>query len=341
MSQITVYDIAKEAKVSVATVSRVLNGTAPVKDTTKAKILKIIQKYQFQPNAAARSLIRKETGIIGVVLPDITNPFFPEVFNGAEGEARRLGYTFFLCNSFGDYKKESEYLNLMLEKRVDGILFLGGRINLKSCDPHLVEEMVSASRKIPIVLINGNLKDAGLARVITDEYAGAVMAARHLIELGHTDIGFIGGEKHLSTTSQKISAFRKSLRDAGLKVREEWILPDDFSVDSGRLQMLKLLEGKERPTAVCCVNDFTAIGAMKSAIEHGLRIPQDISIIGFDDIPLAHHMIPELSTISQQSSLLGETAMRTLRQMISKEKTKKLTSLQPELIVRSSTGPRL
>lgn len=338
MKEVTVYDIAKEAKVSVATVSRVLNGTAPVKDTTRARIEAIIQKHQFQPNALARSLIKKETGIIGVILPDITNPFFPEVFSGAEQEAQKTGHNFFLCNSMGNYAKESEFLNIMQEKRVDGILFMGGRINLKECDPLLVQEVVEHANKIPLVLINGSLKNADLTRVVTDEYAGAVSAVQHLIGLGHRDIGFIGGENHMTTTSIKIRAFRKTLKEAGLPVREEWILPDSFSVDSGRQQMEKLLKLPAKPTAVLCVNDFTAIGAIKTAIENGLKIPDDLSIVGFDDIPLAHHVIPELTTVSQQANELGRTAVKLLRQLMNKEKVKKRTSLEPQLIIRQSTA---
>ncbi|MFC5407130.1 LacI family DNA-binding transcriptional regulator [Cohnella soli] len=338
MRQITIYDIAKEAKVSVATVSRVLNGTAPVKASTRAKIEALIQKYQFQPNAMARSLLSKETGIIGVIVPDLTNPFFPEVFAGAEQEAQESGHTFLLCNTMGSYAKESEYLNIMQEKRVDGIVFIGGRINLKDCEPELVQEVVEHANKIPLVLVNGNLKNTELTRVVTDEYTGTLLAMRHLIELGHTQIGFIGGESHMTTTSIKLRAFRKALRDEGIPVREEWILPDSFSVDSGRQMMQKLLDMKEQPTAVCCVNDFTAIGAIKTAVENGLKVPDDISIVGFDDIPLAHHVIPELTTVSQQANELGRMAIKVLRQMMNKGKTKKLTALEPQLVVRQSTA---
>src|SRR5690606_17453581 len=141
MANITIYDIAREADVSVATVSRVLNDTAPVKASTRERIMAIIEKHQFQPNALARSLLKKETGTIAVVLPDITNPFFPEVFWGAENEARDKGYTFFLCNTAGDYSRESEYLTILREKRVDGIIFIGGRINLLQCPEPLAQEL--------------------------------------------------------------------------------------------------------------------------------------------------------------------------------------------------------
>jgi LacI family transcriptional regulator len=337
MKQITVYDIAAEANVSVATVSRVLNGTAPVKNSTRIKVENLIQKYQFQPNAMARSLIKKETGIIGVILPDLTNPFFPEVFSGAEKEARITGHNFFLGNTIGEYEKESEYLNLMQEKRVDGILFLGGRINLRDCDPQLVQEVVEHSARIPIVLINGELKGTDLTRVVVDEYAGTQEAVKYLIEIGHKKIGFLGGENHMTTTSSKIRAFRKTMRDAGIPIRENWILTDSFSVDSGRLMMKRLLDQAEKPTAIVCVNDFTAIGAIKTANENGLRVPEDVSIVGFDDIPLAHHVIPELTTVSQQANLLGETAVRVLRQLMNKEKVRRVTTIEPKLIVRQST----
>lgn len=339
MKQVTVYDIAKEAKVSVATVSRVLNGTAPVRASTRAKIEAIMHKHQFQPNALARSLSKRETGIIGVILPDITNPFFPEVFSGIVQEGQETGYTFFLCDTMGHYEKESEFLNIMQEKRVDGILFMGGRINLNDCDGALVQEVVEHANKIPLVLVNGNLKHTELTRVATDEYEGTTLAVRHLLELGHTKIGFIGGQSHMATTLVKLRAFRKCMREAGLPIRDEWVLPEDFSVDAGIRQMHRLLALPERPTAVCCVNDFTAIGAMKTALEQGLRVPDDISIVGFDDIVLAHHFVPELTTVSQQAHELGRTAVSVLRRLINKERVKKLTSLQPKLVVRQSTAP--
>lgn len=340
MRQVTIYDIAKEANVSVSTVSRVLNYTAPVKGSTRAKVEDIIQKYNFQPNAMARSLLTNETGIIGVIVPDITNPFFPEVFAGAEEEAQESGHTFLLSNTIGDYAKESQYLSILREKRVDGIIFLGGRINLKHCEEHLVQELVQCANVIPTVLVNGALRKTDLIRVVTDESAGTALAVRHLSELGHREIGFIGGESHMTTTSIKLRAFRKTMKDEGLDVREEWLLPDSFSIDSGKQQMLKLLAMEERPTAVFCVNDYTAIGAIKAATEAGLTIPNDMSIVGFDDIPLAHHFIPELTTVSQQAHELGRTAVKVLKAMMNKEKVKKLTSLEPQLIIRQSSGPR-
>jgi len=337
--QVTVYDIAEEAQVSVATVSRVLNGSAPVSRSTRAKIEAIMRKHHYQPNAVARSLTKKETGIIGVLLPDITNPFFPEVFSGIEQEGLASGHTFFLCNTLGDYGRESHFLRLMREKQVDGILFMGGRVNLKACDPALAGELAELARRIPLVLVNGDVKDAGLTRVATNEAAGTTLAVRHLIGLGHTRIGFLGGAPHMSTTAVKLRSFRRALKEAGIAVRASWLISGGFSADAGREQMERLLEQKELPTAVCCVNDFTAIGAIKAAAERGLRVPDDISVVGFDDILLARHVMPELTTVSQRAGELGRTAVRVLRELMAGvEGVKRTTMLEPRLMLRQSTA---
>ncbi|MCM2997152.1 MULTISPECIES: LacI family DNA-binding transcriptional regulator [Paenibacillus] len=339
MTPITIYDIAKEANVSVSTVSRVLNDTAPVRASTREKVMAIIEKHQFQPNALARSLIKKETGTIAIILPDITNPFFPEVFWGAENEARDKGYTFFLCNTGGDHSRESEYLTILREKRVDGIIFLGGRINLQHCPEEMAQELIEAGKHLPIVLVNGNIAKSGLHRIYTDEAAGAVLATQHLLDLGHREIAFVGGLKEMATTMVKVKAIQKKLKEHGLEIPKERLLLGDFSIDSGKEQMARLLEQQNPPTAVICVNDYTAIGAIKATIEHGLSIPGDISIVGYDDTPLASAVIPELTTVSQNTYQLGKLAVDLLHDLIGGGKTKKQTALQPELIIRQSTGP--
>ncbi|EHS57546.1 LacI family DNA-binding transcriptional regulator [Paenibacillus sp. Aloe-11] len=339
MTPITIYDIAREANVSVSTVSRVLNDTAPVRASTREKIMSIIEKHQFQPNALARSLIKKETGTIAIILPDITNPFFPEVFWGAENEARGLGYTFFLCNTAGDHGRESEYLSILREKRVDGIIFLGGRINLQNCPEEMAQELIEMGKRQPIVLVNGNLARSGFHRVYTDEAAGAMQAAEHLLTLGHREIAFVGGLQKMSTTMVKVKAVQKKLQEYGLEIPKERLRLGSFSIDDGKRLMSELLEQDNPPTAVICVNDYTAIGAIKAAINHGLSIPNDISIVGFDDTPLASAVIPELTTVSQNTYQLGKLAVDVLHELINQGKPRKQTILQPQLVVRQSTGP--
>lgn len=337
MKQVTIYDIAKEAKVSVATVSRVLNNTAPVKDSTRTKIMESIDKYQFQPNALARSLIRKETGTLGIILPDITNPFYPEVISGINSQANELGYTFFLCDTHGDYDKESQYLNELQEKQVDGILLLGGRINLNRCKPEMVEEVIGAASRVPVVLVNGNLPGSKLHRVFTDEAKGAELATRYLIEQGHQNIAFIAGNSNMSTTEQKVKGFKKVVKEYGLNVPKEHILYGDFSMSWGEKAMTALLDLPSCPSAVFCINDNTAVGAVKAAFKKGLKIPQDVSIVGFDDIQLASVINPELTTVSQKTDLLGRTAVNVLHKLIIKETVKRHTIIEPELMIRGSS----
>jgi LacI family transcriptional regulator len=339
MKQITVYDIAHEARVSVATVSRVLNGTAPVKASTRERVLEVINKHQFQPNALARSLIKKESGMIGMIMPDIGNPFFPEVFLGAEKEARARGYAIFLCNTMGEQEKESEYLALLQEKRVDGIVFLGGRINQVRSKAELARELVDCAARLPVVLVNGNMPRVSLPRVITDEAAGFRLAAQHLIDLGHRELRFIGGEGSITATVQKVQALKAVMEENGLPFRPDMVLYGGFSIACGQSLMQTVLAEENRPTAVMCVNDSVAVGAVKAALEAGVNIPGELSVTGFDDTLLATSITPELTTVSQNSHALGEQAVQLLHQMISGEKGRKLTVLEPKLICRQSTGP--
>ncbi|WP_059040517.1 LacI family DNA-binding transcriptional regulator [Paenibacillus rubinfantis] len=345
MKPITVYDIAKEANVSVATVSRVLNNTAPVKKETRERINELISKYQFQPNALARSLSKKETGMIGIILPDITNPFFPEVLSGFDLEARKRGYTYFLCDTVSasvdsaeQYVRESQYLNALAEKQVDGIVMMGGRVDLAKPDTQLIEEVVEIGKRLPVLLVNGRLSKSGLNRVAVDERHGAELAAQHLIELGHRDIAIVGGYHQMSNTQQRTSAFMKKMEQTGHKVRKEWVIHGGFSVASGTGFMNQLLQLPQRPTAIFCLNDLVAIGVLKAAVRAGLRVPEDLSIIGYDDIPFASNSIPELTTVSLRTQELGRTAGEVLHQMITRTKVNKTTLLKPELVIRESTA---
>ncbi|MCK9860729.1 LacI family DNA-binding transcriptional regulator [Paenibacillus sp. ATY16] len=346
MKPVTVYDIAKEANVSVATVSRVLNNTAPVKKSTRDRIVELMNKYQFQPNALARSLSKKETGMIGIILPDITNPFFPSVLAGFEQEARNKGYTFFLCDTVstnGDskeqYERESQYLSLLMEKQVDGIVMIGGRINLAKPSEAMVNEVVDISKRVPTLLINGHLPGQNIHSVCVDEREGAELATQHLIDLGHRDIAFAGGYQSMANTLQRVQGFVKTMQKNGLKVRKEWLLDGGFTVEKGKLFMNYLLSLPERPTAVFCANDLIAIGALKAAYNAGLRVPEDLSLVGFDDVPYASNSIPELTTVSLKCYDIGKYAAEQLHKMIAKSKVSRRTKLRPELVIRESTAP--
>lgn len=275
--------------------------------------------------------------MIGVLFPDSSNMFFSEVFGGAERTAQKLGYTLFLCNTFSDFSRESEYLQLLCERQVEGLLFMGGRINAHPCSEALVQEVVNIQKKIPIVLINGSLPGDPCHRVKTDEYLGTQLIMQHLIDHGHRSIGFLGGNAKTTTTHEKLQAYKHTLEANNLSYRKEFVCFGDFSMSCGWQLMDRILMLRKRPTAIVGINDYVAIGAMKAVISRGMRIPEDFAIAGFDDTQLSYAMNPELTTVSQHSEQLGSEAMTILSKLIQKGKVKKVTVLEPKLIVRQST----
>jgi DNA-binding LacI/PurR family transcriptional regulator len=338
---ITIYDIAKEAKVSPATVSRVLTGSANVRPEKRDAILAIIEKYNYRPNALARSLINKASKTIGFILPDITNPFFAATFLEAEKHALTLGYTLILCNSMNDNlhnqtELESLYLKMLMEKQVDGIIIMGGRVNEKRPISKQVTELQEISRKTPLVFINGNMKGVKSYNIITDEVDGINKLVQYLVNLGHKNIGFIGGRKGITATEVKLSAFESTIKQLDLDYHPEWIIPSSFGVEDGYASMVELLSMRNRPTAVMTVNDFTAIGAINAAVDFGLQIPEDISITGFDGTHLTDMTRPTLTTVSQNYAMLGQKAIEAISTVSAGKKFPHKTIVPTQLLIKNS-----
>lgn len=338
---ITIYDIAKEANVSPATVSRVLTGSAKVNEVKKAAILELINKYNFRPNALARGLIYKASKSIGFILPDITNPFFAATFLEAEKHALGLGYTMVLCNSMNDNllnqtDLESLYLKMLLEKQVDGIIIMGGRVNEKAPSAEQTQELQEIARDKPVVFINGTMRQVDSHNITADEKDGVLKLVEYLAALGHRDIGFIGGRKGITSTDVKLSAFEKALEHFGLSYHAEWVVPSSFAIEDGYASMKKLLSQKTRPTAVMAVNDFTAIGAVNAAKDHGLAVPDDISITGFDGTYLTDICRPRITTVSQNYPELGRLAVDAVVQLSLGKKFKKNTLVETQLLIKDS-----
>jgi LacI family transcriptional regulator len=325
---LTIYDIAEEAHVSPATVSRVLTGNAKVSEKKKAIVQEIMDRHNFQPNALARSLLKKESMMIGFILPDITNPFFSAVFLEAEKHALNNGYTILLCNSMNDgtgnsTKIESLYMKTLLEKQVDGIILMGGRINETVTVRAHAEEVREVTRKVPVVMVNGRMAGVNCYRVRTNEEAGMVRLVEYLHKLGHRKVGFVAGLKGVTSTDSKVRTFLETAERLHMEYREEWIVPGAFSIEGGRESMITLLKNRELPTAVLAVNDFAAIGAVKAAVEQGIKIPEDMSITGFDDIYLTDIVSPRITTVNQNYSELGKTAVDVIIAAASGRKIKK------------------
>lgn len=309
MTKVTIYDIAREANVSTAMVSRVINGSGPVKQEKREKILEIINKYGYVPNALARSLFKKETKMLGIILPDISNSFFLQIYQEAEKRALELGYNIILCNSLSDYSLESIFLKSLVEKQVDGIIFLGGRVNDCNLKHRYIEEMEEIKKKVPIVTINNIYDEASTINIVTDEEKGFKDLIKFIAEKGYKKVGMILGKKGISSTETKKEYFEKYIGKFNLETNDEWIIYSGFSINAGIKGAEKLLSSKTLPEVIMCINDVVAMGVIRRLHQVGLKVPDDIKVTGFDDIELAKIFIPSLTTVSQNYKEIGKTVI--------------------------------
>lgn len=335
MIKTTIKDVARKAGVDPSTVSRVINNDPKltVKEDTKKRILETIRELGYQPNAIARSLRLNSSGTIGMLIPDITNPLFPAVIKGVENYASEKDLSLILSNTNDLYEKEMKLIRLLLNRRVDGLLL---------ASVHLRDDTIAEVEKsgVPFVLVNrGNRKDTG-PYVVAGNGAGSKMAVRHLIDLGHRRIAHIAGFLYTDSGIERLEGYRKELNHANVTVDSEYMVEAGYSEERGYKAMLKLLKLPNPPTAVFAVNDLTAMGAIMASQESGLRVPEDISIVGFDDIWVASRIEPALTTIRVPLYEMGYLAMQILYQLMHNLPVEqKRVTLETSMIVRRSTGP--
>lgn len=335
----TIYDIAEATNVSPATVSRVLNGNYPVSKKTKEKVLAKIQEYNFQPNSIARSLSKKETKMIGLILPDITNPFFSSFCIELEKYAQKKGYTIFLCNSMNDSAMESVYLRVLSERQVEGIIMMGGRINKSVTEAEEAVEVLDVMKKIPVLMVNGEMSGVDCYQVRSDERLGMRMIVEHLVEMGHKNIGLLGGKQGITSTDIKVEGFKQNLVENGLVYHPEWHIYSGFSVESGQIAMEMLLENKELPSAIICMNDMIASGALVACNQQQID-PKKFAFVGYDDSFVADILTPSLTSINHDYEKLGQAALDLIinaKNEQEPEKSKEVT-IVPYLTKRNSTA---
>jgi len=329
----TIKEIAKLAGVSTATVSRVINNYPHISKKTRLRVQEVIQKFGYTPNAVARSLVTRKTATIGLVLSDITNPFYAEIARGIEDEARKYNYNVIFCSTDNTPEIQKTYIDLLYEKRVDGLIFASARIH----DPD-IEKL--ALEGIPFVLVNRKLEGIKTNYVVVDNFLGAYVVAEHLIKLGHQRIGFIRGPLDYSTGIDRLEGYKKALLTYNIEFNGRLIKQGDFKRKSGYLACKEFLRMRNRPTAIFGSNDFMALGAWEAILEASLRVPEDIALVGFDDIELTSLKGIELTTVSQEKYRMGIKAVKILVDNI-KHKEKKMTHqiiLKPKLIIRKSCG---
>ena len=335
--KITIKDIARMAKVSHTTVSRALNDKSRIKDGTKEKILSIARELNYRPNFIARSLVMRRTKTLGLVITTIANPFYTELSQGIETTAIRLGYNIILCSTNYDVSIEKQYTDMLRSKGVDGIIFTSAHMG----DPNIIG---LAEEGFPMVLVNRRTYHPMVREKIdyigVDNIRGGFLAVEHLIKLGHSRIGVIGGSSESSVGFERLEGGKKALAAHGLEAVGDYFLEGDFLKGSGYEGGKKFLRMNEPPTAIFAANDYMALGTYQAVVEEGMRIPEDMALVGFNDIEFTSMKGIELTTIGQKKYEMGAMAVKTLVERIEGRKTGPSveTILEPELIIRKTCG---
>jgi len=331
-TNITMHDIAERAGVSVTTVSHVINQTRPVSEKLRLAVNGAMEEMGYQPNLLARSLRRGRTQTIGMVVPDSSNPYFAEIAHAVEAATFAQGYSVILCNTQMDVAREEFYANVLLEKRVDGIIFMAAGDSAQQI-------RALQQRRQPIVLVDRDVQGVAADAVTTDNTRGARQATEHLLALGHRRIACIGGPSDVTPSSRRISGYAVALEAAGLPLDAALIVRGDFQFESGLRLAEQLLDLPEPPTAIFASNDLMAVGVIHAAQRRQRRVPEDVSVVGFDDIRLAAYINPALTTVAQPKERLGQTATRLLLERIDNpDLPPRVVTLETELVVRQSTA---
>ncbi|MCC5908843.1 MAG: LacI family DNA-binding transcriptional regulator [Clostridiaceae bacterium] len=330
-----IREVAKQAGVSVATVSRVLNHPESVSATTMELVLATMEKMQYTPNGFARSLALNRSSTIALLIPNILNPLYPQIAKGVEDVAHQKGYNILLCNTEENKEKERDYLDMLIEKRVGGFILTSSQLENKDLQK-------IKNQNVPFVMVGRNIEDIDANMVFTDYYMGAYQITQHLIEVGYSKIAHITGSLNQIENLEKRRGYEKALEEAGISLQSQYIVEGNNEIEGGYLGAKKLLKSKEKPQAIFAANDLMAIGAIDAIKSSGLHIPEDVAIVGFDDITMAALIEPKLTTISQPVYKMGLIAARLLFESIEngqqEDGFQQKIFLQPKLKVRKSCG---
>ncbi|WP_075982618.1 catabolite control protein A [Bacillus massilinigeriensis] len=329
---ITIYDVAREANVSMATVSRVVNGNPNVKPATRKKVLEVIERLGYRPNAVARGLASKKTTTVGVIIPDIASPFFAELARGIEDIATMYKYNIILSNSDQNKDKELQLLNNMLGKQVDGIVFMGGNIT----EEHVAEFEKSPA---PIVLAGSIEETKKIPSVNIDYEKAAYDVVTDFISKGDRNIAFVTGPLHEPiNVAKKLSGYKRALEENGIDYHEEYVFEGDYTYDSGIEAIEYLIGLEEKPSAIYVGSDEMALGVIHGAEDKGYNIPKDFEVVSSDNTRLSLMVRPTLTTVVQPLYDIGAVAMRLLTKYMNKEKVDNHIVVLPHRIeYRNST----
>jgi len=328
-----IKEVAARANLSTATVSRTINNSGLVRPGTAEKVQRAIRELGYYPNTQARALVSGRSRMFGLIISDIVNPFFPELVKSFEFAAIHHGYEVIVANTDYDSERMSGCVRRMIERKVDGVAVMTSEL-----DRHLLEEL--SHRRLPIVFLDvGKLKPL-ISNINVDYSRGIGEAVQHIVSLGHQRVGFISGPLTLKSARTRRSAFLKCIAACGIGERQRSVVEGNHKIDGGESAMMRLLSLPNPPTAVLTSNDLTAIGALRAVARAGLRVPNDISVVGFDDIELSRFTQPPLTTIRLSRDELGRKAFDALYETVAgQQRSGQEIKVSTRLVVRESTAP--
>lgn len=327
----TIKDVAKLAGVSTTTVSHVINETRHVAEDTKKSVLVAIQQLNYSPSAVARSLKVNTTKSIGMVVTNSEAPYFAEIIHAVEDYCYRQGYSLFLCNTQNDPEKIKNHLEMLSQKRVDGILVMCSEYRENSRD------LLKSFSYLPMVVMDWGPINPNTDLILDNSFEGGYLAAKHLLENGHKEIAYLSADLSKTTARKRYEGFMKALEENGLSINPNWLFEGAFEPEDGYECMNKILAQSHHPTAVFCCNDVMALGAMSAITDAGFSVPADFSIVGYDNIHASRFYAPPLTTIHQSKARLGERALQLLFERIESKSDKRETiEIHPELVIRKS-----
>lgn len=330
--KVTIYDIAEKANVSIATVSKVINNKGRISEETRQKVKKVIEELNYQPNLFASALMGKKTKTVGLLIPDLVNPFFSELARRIEDRGHELDYNLVICNTDYNKEKEIKYLKLLSQKQVDGFILASGFEQLEQ-----VEEIMAAD--IPVAFVARDFPTFTVNAVTLDDFMGGYLAAEHLVNLGHENIGVIA--RDLYSNRERLRGFKYKLEESNLQINSNFKFVNEIDHIKAGKKMMKHYMMENSPTAIFACNDLLAAGVIKYAQESNLRIPEDISVIGFDNTSIVEIINPPLTTIAQPTQEMGKEVMDLMVRLIEDnhmQQEKNRITLLPSLIKRKSTS---
>lgn len=329
----SIKDVARLAGVSISTVSRVINGRGKTSKETREKVWRAVEALQYRPNLLARGLRSQKTRLLGLLVPDIDSPFFARLAKHIEEAAYQKGYNLILCNVGEDPKKERDYLEVLIQRQVEGIIF-----------PRVSDESllfrIPQLAKVPYVILDRTLEKEEAPTVKLDNVAAGMLAATHLLKLGHRKFACITGPLKINVSRERLEGFLEALTQSGIPPEDVFVVEGDFKIDGGRKGMEKVLSHLSPPFALFCMNDMMAFGAIQVAKERNWHIPEDISVVGLDNNPLCEVFSPPLTTVAQPFDQIARSGIALLCKLIEGKKVrKKSIAVPPYLVIRQSTAP--